>query len=437
LNAKDLLHLVLSNLGRMKARVAMTAVGVVVGTAAVVVLVSLAAGLQRSTTEQMGSIGDLTEITVYPGTFLAGFGGVSVGSAGEELLLTERALDGLRDMPGVVAVTPYESFYGAVLRLNRLPGTMQQVVGIDPSEIQNLGLELESGIDRLGRWQALVGARVAEGFYDPRTGRPVEDPPELQGQTLQLTVWRMAAADAPEQRMARLRVTGVLEESGGARDYAVFVSVDDLLELEYWSSGQRSYPSREGYDQALVKVATPEQVPAVEQAILRDGYYAYSAQSMLQGINITFLIIQGVFGGIGAIALVVAAFGIANTMSMAIYERTREIGLMKAVGATNRDVMSIFLAEAGCIGVLGGVIGVILGVALGAIVDVIATAYIGAQAVQQGGATAAEAQFSLVYTPFWLLLFAIAFSAAVGVISGIYPAMRAAALSPVAALKYE
>ncbi len=434
---RDLLRLVLSNLGRMKARVAMTAVGVVVGTSAVVVLVSLAAGLQRSTTEQMGSIGDLTEITVYPGTFLAGFAGVSVGSVGEETLLTDRTLDRFREMPGVVAVTPYKSFYGGILRLNRMPSSMQQVVGVDPAELEGLGFELASGMDRLGRWQALVGARVAEGFYDPRTGRPVEDPPELQGQTLQLTVFRMVAGDTPEQRTARLRVSGVLEETGGARDYAVFLSVDDVLELEAWSTGQRRYPSREGYDQALVKVATPEQVPTVEQAILNDGFYAYSAQSMLQGINLTFLIIQGVFGGIGAIALVVAAFGIANTMSMAIYERTREIGLMKAVGATNRDVMSIFLAEAGTIGVIGGVVGVVLGIGLGALIDVIASTYLGAQAVQQGGAAAAEAQLSLVYTPFWLLLFALVFSAAVGLVSGVYPAMRAAALSPVAALKYE
>jgi len=187
---------------------------------------------------------------------------------------------------------------------------------------------------------------------------------------------------------------------------------------------------------ALVKVATSEHVAAVEREIVSQGFYAYSARSMMREINTVFLVIQGVFGGIGAIALIVAAFGIANTMTMAIYERTREIGLMKAVGATNRDVMSIFLAEAGSIGLLGGIGGVLLGVGLGALIDVIAGTYLAAQAVQSG-ASAADLNLSLIHTPLWLPIFAVVFSALVGVVSGLYPAMRAAALSPVAALKYE
>jgi putative ABC transport system permease protein len=421
----------------MKARVAMTATGVVVGTAAVVVLVSLATGLQRSTTGQLSSIGDLTEINVYPGHFMTAFGGSVAGSTGEATVLTDRTLDRFRDMPGVVAVTPYETSYGGLLRLNRLPGSVQQVVGIDQAELGDLGFALASGSHRLGRWQALVGARVADGFHDPRTGQAVAEPPDLQGQTLHLTVWSMSAAGPGEEKTARLRVTGVLEETGGARDYSVYLAVSDVLELNAWTTGQRSNPSRDGYAQALIKMATPEQVPAIEQELLGEGFYAYSARTMLQSINVTFLIIQGVFGGIGAIALVVAALGIANTMTMAIYERTREIGLMKSIGATNRDVMSVFLTEAGGIGVLGGVAGVLVGIVLGAVINVVASAYLGAQAAQAAGAAAAEVQLTLVHTPLWLPLFAVVFSAGVGLVSGVYPAMRAAALNPVAALKYE
>jgi putative ABC transport system permease protein len=176
-------------------------------------------------------------------------------------------------------------------------------------------------------------------------------------------------------------------------------------------------------------------VLTVEREILGQGFAAYSARSVLQSVNMVFLIIQGVFGGIGAIALIVAAFGIANTMTMAIYERTREIGLMKAVGATNRDVMSIFLAEAGAIGLLGGLGGVLLGAGLGALIDLIAGTYLAAQAVQSGAAPSET--ISIIHTPLWLPVFALLFSALVGVVSGIYPAMRAVSLSPVAALKYE
>jgi putative ABC transport system permease protein len=445
---RDLLLLVLSNLRRMKTRVAMTAIGVVIGTAAVIILISLAAGLQRSAARDLGSIGELTEITVFSSSAMRMFGGA--GPVTEEAVLNDRALAGFRDLPGVIAVTPKESLTGGgMFRLNRLEG-YAQVVGIDSSQVGHLEFELASGIDRLGRWQALVGSRVVEGFYNPRTGRsvaepvvnaprtgrPAEEPPNLQGQTLQLVLSRMGADGKPVERIARLRVAGVLEESGGEDDYTVYLALKDVLELNGWFAGQRPNPDRDGYNQVWVKVADPEQALGVEQEIIRRGFIAWSARSMLQSMNVFFLAIQGVFGGIGAIALIVAAFGIANTMLMAIYERTREIGLMKAVGATNRDVMSVFLAEAGSIGLLGGIGGVLLGMGLGALIDLVASTYLAAQAVQSG-ASATDASFSIIHTPLWLPIFALLFSTLVGVISGVYPAVRAASLSPVTALKYE
>jgi putative ABC transport system permease protein len=432
----DLLYLVLGNLARRKARVVMTAIGVVIGTAAVVVLVSLAAGLQLSFAQSLSAIGDLTEITVLPASYLAALGGSSLGRAGEEAVLDDRTLAEFRRLSDVVAVTPREPLMGgSTLRLNRLTGGAQ-VVGIDPTQVERLEFSLASGTDRLGRWQALVGIRVAEGFYDPQAQRPVEEPPDLQGQALQLLLSRVGDDGRSVERIVRLRVTGVLEESGGQDDYTLYLALDDVLELNGWLAGRRPNPGRDGYNQALVKVAAPERVMAVEQEILGQGFFAYSPRTYLQSMNTFFLVIQAIFGGIGAIALIVAAFGIANTMMMAIYERTREIGLMKAVGATNRDVMSVFLAEAGGIGLLGGLGGVVLGAGLGALIDLIAGTYLATQAVQSG-ASPSDVAFSVIHTPLWLPVFALLFSALVGVISGVYPAVRAASLSPVDALKYE
>ena len=435
MNARDLLRLVWGNLRRMKVRVAMTAIGVVIGTAAVIVLISLAAGLQRTAAVDLGTIGDLTQITVISRTFVRAVGGPA-NQAGEEAVLDDRTLGEIRDLPGVVAVTPREQLMGGgTLRLNRLLGGAQ-IVGIDPTQVEQLDFALASGMGRLGRWQALTGARLAEGFYDPQAQRPVEEPPDLQGQGLQLILSKTGEDGLPVERVVRLRVTGVLEESGRQDDYTLYLALNDVLELNGWFTGRRPNPGRDGYQQVLVKVATSEQVLAVEQEIRARGFYAYSPRSTLQSMNVFFLVIQGVFGGIGAIALIVAAFGIANTMTMAIYERTREIGLMKAVGATNRDVMSVFLAEAGGIGLLGGIGGVLLGVGLGAVIDLVAGTYLAAQAVQSG-VSASEVSISLIHTPLWLPIFAVAFAALVGVASGLYPAMRAASLSPVAALKYE
>jgi putative ABC transport system permease protein len=448
--ARDLLTLVVSNLLRRKARVVMTAVGVVIGTAAVIILISLAAGLQRSVRGDLGSIGELTEITVLDRGTVRSMGGAA--AAAEEAVLNDQALAEFRELPGVTAVTPQESLMGSGrLRFNRLEG-YAQIEGVDPAQAQNLSFELASGTTRLGRWQALAGGSVAEGFYNPRTGRStgrprrevvragtgrqVEESPDLQGQALQLILSRMGADGESVERIVRLRVTGVLEEAGSQQDNTLYLALDDVVALNRWFTGQGYNPSREGYNRALVKVANPDQTLQVEREIMSRGFIAWSARSVLQQMNTIFLVIQGIFGGIGGIALIVAAFGIANTMLMAIYERTREIGLMKAVGATNRDVMSIFLTEAGAIGLLGGIGGILLGMGGGALIDLIAGTYLAAQAVQSG-ADAADVVISIIHTPLWLPIFALVFSALVGVISGVYPAVRAASLDPIAALRYE
>jgi len=429
MSARDLLRLVVSNLSRMKGRVAMTAIGVVIGTTAVVVLISLAAGLQQSALRDLSAIGPLTDINVYPA--LAAFGAPTTSREG---MLDDRTLAEFRKLPGVVAVTPKEPLNAqALLRYGRLMGG-SQILGIEPNQIDRLDFSMASGAARLGSGQVIVGARVAENFFDPQ-GRRVSQAPDLLGQTLQLVLTRFTEDGQQVERTVRLRVAGVLEKTGGADDYTIFMSLQEVLELNGWYAGRRVNPARDGYSQALVKVARPDQVAAVEREILRKGFYAYSAHSILQQINSFFLVVQGILGGIGAIALLVAAFGIANTMLMSIYERTKEIGLMKAVGATNRDVMSVFLAESGSIGLLGGVGGVLLGVLLSGIINVVARTYLMAQAAQSG--TLSETVLSFVHTPFWLPVFAILFATGVGVLSGVYPATRAASLNPISALRYE
>jgi putative ABC transport system permease protein len=440
----DLVRLIFGNLSRRKGRVALTAIGVVIGTAAVVILVSLAIGLQKNANEQLYGIGDLTQIQVMPayemeGVPMGGGGGMVVSSGGPQSqgprLLTNSALDELRSIPGVASVIPREYLMtGVIVKYQKLEGGVN-IIGVDTTNLTDLGVEATQGGTELGRGMVVIGAMVPSNFYNPRQ-RPGDEPPpppDLYGQQLQIVVMKWDEQGTEIRKNLSVRVTGVLKETRGESDWTMYLPLDQIKSLNEWVQGRRINYNKDGYSQVVVKVQDVEQVLDISEQITELGFQAFTPQSFVQGINNFYVILQFIFGGVGAIALLVAAIGIANTMAMSILERTREIGLMKAVGATNRDVLAIFLGEAAGIGFLGGLGGVIIGWLAGQGINVIALVYLANQAGQQGGAPPSVA----VYTPVWLPLFALIFSTIIGMISGLYPALRAATMIPVMALKYE
>ena len=439
----DLLRLIVGNLSRRKARVALTAIGVVIGTAAVVILVSLAIGLQRSANEQLYGIGDLSQIQVSP-TYgqgmevpvqVGGGGGEAVGQPEQPRLLTNLALDEIRAIPGVEVVIPRDFLMAGVLVKYQKLEAGVNIIGIETRDLETLGLEADQGATALARGAVVIGGMVPQNFYDPRV-RPGQDPPpppELLEQQIQLIALKWDANGTEIRKNLSLRVTGILKETRGESDWTIYMPLDQIKALNEWAQSRRINYNKEGYSQVVVKVSDVDRVLDISEQITQMGFQAFSPQSFVEGINNFFNVLQIVFGGVGAIALLVAAIGIANTMTMSILERTREIGLMKAVGATNRDVLAIFLGEAAGIGFIGGLGGVIIGWLAGQGINVIALVFLASQASQQGGAPPSVA----VYTPFWLPLFALIFSTIIGMLSGLYPALRAATMIPVLALKYE
>lgn len=434
----DLVRLIFSNLSRRKARVALTAIGVVIGTAAVVILVSLAIGLQRNANEQLYGIGDLRQIQVYP-TFGGGEGGPfpvpGGGAQAETKLLTMNALDEIRSILGVVKIIPRDYMMANVLlRFKQMEG-YSNIIAIGADDLSELGLEPRQGDAQLQRGTIVIGPMVANNFYNPRLrpGQEPPQPPDLYGQTIQFIFIKWDSEGKEIRKSVMFKVVGVLKETRGESDWSIFMRLDEAKAYNEWAMGRRINYNKDGYSQAVVIVDNAENAINISKQITEMGFQAYTPQSYLQGINNFYMILQVIFGGVGAIALLVAAIGIANTMTMAILERTREIGLMKAIGATNRDVLAIFLGEAAGIGFVGGLGGVVIGWLAGQGLNVVAMVYLAGQTAQQGGMPPSVA----VYTPLWLPLFALAFSTLIGFISGLYPALRAATMVPVLALKYE
>ncbi|MEA5077916.1 MAG: ABC transporter permease [Anaerolineaceae bacterium] len=440
----DLISLIFYNLNRRKGRVALTAVGVVIGTAAVVVLVSLAVGLQKNATSQLWGINDLSSISVYPGYQMDGKGGGGVtvmgggggGGGGDTTkYLTPKAIDSFAALPNVKQVIAQDYLQtGMDIVFGKLHA-YGSVMGVSVNDLADMGLEAESGSTELARGSVIVGSWIPRNFYNPqaRPDDPPLDPPVLQDQQLKLLITKWDSEGNTINKTITVRVAGVLKETRGESDGSIYMRMEDVTALNEWSRGTRINRNKEGYSVVIVKADDPSSVIAISDAINELGFQASTPQSMVQSINSFFLVLQVIFGGVGAIALLVAAIGIANTMTMAILERTREIGLMKAIGAKNKDILSIFLGEAAGIGLVGGLGGVIIGWGASALLNIVALSYFASQASSGGGTVPTMA----TSTPFWLPMFALAFSIVIGLLSGLYPALRAATLIPVDALKYE
>jgi len=204
-----------------------------------------------------------------------------------------------------------------------------------------------------------------------------------------------------------------------------------VMNAEVVTSAQalvRDPEQSKAYTTITVKVKDPKSTQDVQDELRKLGYTVFSIADALRGAKTAFIVLDILLSLVGSIALVVSSLGIVNTMVMSILERTREIGIMKAVGAGNGDIRRIFLIEASVIGLAGGLLGTALGWVVGQVINFGAGVYIRSQ----GGTSA-----PLFLLPLWLMALAIGFSILVSLIAGSYPAARASRLDPIQALRHD
>ena len=230
----------------------------------------------------------------------------------------------------------------------------------------------------------------------------------------------------------KVRGIGILKQSNSEKDYNVYTSIDFMTKIK--DDEKRNQRSQGGsrdneghkYQRVQVKVGDLSQVAAVQEQIRAMGFGAFSLGDILNSMEESSRKLQAVLGGIGAVSLLVAAIGIANTMIMSIYERTREIGVMKVIGAQLKDIKFMFLAEAALIGLVGGLLGLIVSYGISSLLN-----------ATLGKSGIAPSTTGISVIPWELAVGALLFSALVGLISGYSPARRAMRLSALEAIKNE
>ncbi|MBQ8982758.1 MAG: ABC transporter permease [Lachnospiraceae bacterium] len=438
----DIIAMSAGNLWKRKVRSFLTILGVMIGTASIVVMLSLGLGLKSAMMNEIQSEGSMTDIQVY---------NYSYGGNGDDKLMTDETMEEFMALEHVTGTSPRLSMSGRLSQGKY--ETWVQFVGVSQDYMASIPLAEGSKLpaSNTKKPELLIGNGVIQDFYDTKTGR---SPYYEDGQVADIDYFNKtlftqfdatyttdSEGNMIEQPAKRniFPVVGVV--AGGPEDYnqycwSVYVDIDTFK--RYLTDTYRGQPipgqptDKNGkpykyfcYNEAIVSVDDLDNVEDVQKAINDMGYQSYSQQEWIKSAQQELLIIEAVLGGIGAISLFVAAIGIANTMMMSIYERTKEIGVMKVLGCSLGNIRLMFLTEAAFIGFLGGVVGIMISYILSFICNLILPGLVGY-----------EGQHISVI-PIWLVLLSIAFSTLIGMIAGFFPAQRATKLSPLAAIRNE
>ncbi len=403
----DLIGFATRNLRTRKLRSWLTIIGIVIGVAAVVTLVSLAQGLSEFINSQLSTIGS-DIVTVIPGFVRSleefRFGGFESPRVGE---LTENDAKIIKNIDGVLYVN---SGVGSNAEISyRGEKVTIEVNGIDPETwkfVEFTGLEEGRYLSSGDKFVAVLGSSIANDVFKGEV--TLNKQITISGKTF--------------------KVVGVLKKAGlfGAIDSNVFIPKDVARDLFSLDSQKLSFITVKVSDTGNNIEEKIEKRLFLSHHVTKDNqdFTIITPESIQETVNRISTTVTFFWGGIAAISLIVGGVGIANTMFMSVIERIRQIGILKALGATKRDVMKIFIVESSLIGLVGGLIGIFI-------------ALIIVSGVSAYGFTTPFGDVIIAKVTPELLGFAVLFSIFIGTVSGLFPAKRAAELEPIEALRYE
>jgi putative ABC transport system permease protein len=466
----DLTELALRNLRESLLRNSLTTIGISVGVASLVAMLSLGVGLQQLASRRLMKSGLFDTVVVSSRRDLRNFNREEERSGpapGESRILDEPTRKEIERLPNVLEAYPDIRFI-TELRYDDKPH-LTMIAALPPSAKSNDAFDNVQGhfFSSDVAAEAILQKTFAEELLGktPKPGIDETNVKDLAGPLLgkELTM-RYAQREAAQtalsttandhtapsggenlagaaysviSREQKLKIVGVAdldpESMRGPTRARVFLPLALAESLHVMQPTDLREISRAATDQPVyssvsVRVKNPSQVQKVEDAIKKMGFNTFSILDASRSIQQFFKVLDVFLGIFGSLALAVAFIGIVNTLVMAILERRREIGIMKAIGASDGDIKKLFFAEAGAMGILGGIVGVALGWAIGQVINVGTNVYLRSQSFPP------EHFWSV---PWWLVVFALLFSFLVSLAAGLYPAGRAARLDPVQALRYE
>lgn len=448
----DLLRMSGGSLFKRKFRTILTVLGVVIGTTSIIVMLSLGIGMKNSMLEEMQSYASLTTIQVnQPNRWGSSS---DSGSDTEELFLDDALVEMLEGMEHVVMVSP-QLEASAILRIGNYESYIW-IRGISPEAMERMAIPLGQGsYPQPGEPLAFIyGNQTIQDFRNVKTGTyeywesgtlpPIDLYNDAGYVIFDTDRYYMAGSTdengqiIPQPKKYIIEAAGIV--AGGVDEwnsysYGVYCDIDALktqLQMVFKGRaipGQPTMKSGKPYKEIFystinVEVDEMDNVAEVQNMINMLGYETYAEAEWISSQMDQMNVIQAVLGGIGAVSLFVAAIGITNTMMMSIYERTKEIGIMKVIGCRIRDIQTLFLMEAGFIGFIGGIMGVGFSYGLSVIINKLV----------------AESDFGIAkisQIPLWLSLLSVVFAIGIGMLSGLFPSIRAMRLSPLAAIRSE
>jgi len=459
---RDLTELAGRNLREAILRNSLTTLGIAVGVASLVAMLSLGVGLQQMASSRLAKSGLFDAVFVTSRANMRAFGGPrrddDATPRGPARHLDDEARQDLAKLPNVTEVypeirfqteiqfegKPYATTAAGIPLSAQADGAFDNMKGsfFSGANADEAILQVELAKDLSKQPDSLLGKDVVLRYAERQT-IPAE--PALTGKGIKESKTGsgadgdgLSAGFSMVSREVKLRIIGIVETEpaagfGGMGRGRLLIPLQTAQDLRVAQPTDmramlRGANGKPAYESLTVRVKSPSAVKPVEESIKSMGFGTFSIIDATKNIQLFFTVFDLLLGIFGSLALTVASLGIINTLVMAILERRREIGILKALGAADRDVRWLFFAEAGVMGLVGGIFGVCLGWLIGKALTLGTNMYLSRQQLPP---------IDLSSVPWWMVVAAIAFSFVVSLAAGIYPASRAARLNPVEALRYE